>query len=96
MRKSHSYHGLVFSLVGLALLALASGPAEAGEEESDPAQVGRGAKAWADNCERCHNMRPPKDFVDYEWDVIVNHMLVRANLPGDVARDIKAFLQATN
>ena len=41
-------------------------------------------------------MRSPKDFVDYEWDVIVNHMLVRANLPGDVARDIKAFLQATN
>ena len=70
--------------------------AKADEHKSDPAQVGRGAKAWAENCARCHNLRDPKELEDYEWDVTVSHMRVRANLPGDVARDIAAFLKASN
>lgn len=97
MIKSHLRLGLLLPLVALALVLLALGPVQAGEQKTtDPAQVGRGAKAWVDNCTRCHNMRAPGDFEDYEWDVIVNHMRVRANLPGDIARDVKAFLKASN
>ena len=59
-------------------------------------QIAQGAKAWYENCGRCHNIRNPKEFADYEWEVIATHMRVRANLPGQVARDIKAFLKATN
>lgn len=66
------------------------------EVKSDPMQMARGAKAWAETCNRCHNMRAPKELSDEEWDVSATHMRVRANLPGDVVRDIIAFLQASN
>jgi len=62
----------------------------------DPMQVARGAKAWAANCARCHNMKSAQDNSDEEWHVDVTHMRVRANIPGDVARDIEAFLRASN
>jgi len=62
----------------------------------DQAAIARGAKAWADNCGRCHNLRAPSELSDHDWRVSVTHMRVRANIPGNVARDITAFLQASN
>ena len=62
----------------------------------DPLQIARGAKAWAENCERCHNIRDPKEFSDKNWDVNVLHMRTLAPLPGALARDIEAFLKASN
>ena len=60
------------------------------EEEVDA------AKLWAQNCSRCHNMRPAKTFSDAQWDVIVHHMRVRGNLTGQEARAIGAFLKEAN
>lgn len=54
--------------------------------------LARGAKAWADHCGRCHNLRSPSELGENAWDVSVTHMRARANLPGDLADDIKAFL----
>lgn len=59
---------------------------------TDTAAVARGAKAWANNCGRCHNLRSPSELNAELWHVSVQHMRVRANLPGSVADDIKAFL----
>ena len=58
----------------------------------DGAAAARGAKAWANHCSRCHNLRSPSELNAELWDVSVQHMRVRANLPGSVADDIKAFL----
>ena len=86
----------------LAIVALASGTAIAvladngSNQQNDPAQIARGAKAWAANCGRCHNIRAPNELTDEEWDVSVTHMRVRANIPGNVADDIKAFLKSSN
>ncbi len=55
----------------------------------------RGAQAWADNCGRCHNLRSPSELNAELWDVSVMHMRVRANLPGKLADDIKAFLMSS-
>jgi hypothetical protein len=55
-----------------------------------------GAKLWADNCIRCHNIRPPKSLSDNEWDVVMMHMRVRAGLTGEEQREILKFLQAAN
>jgi Dihaem cytochrome c len=55
-----------------------------------------GAQLWADNCNRCHNAPPPERFSDAQWDVIVHHMRVRANLTGEEQRKITEFLQASN
>ncbi len=83
-----------------AAMLLAAAPAWAGADakvkKPDPMQVVRGAKAWKNNCGRCHNLRSPKELTDEEWDVSVSHMRVRANLTGFDERDIKAFLKASN
>ena len=92
--------GMVF-LVALSML-LSGGTTLAGPQQKtnkgqpDPVQVARGAKAWAENCGRCHNIRDPKEFNDEIWEVSVTHMRVRANLPGKTVEDIKAFLKASN
>lgn len=63
---------------------------------ADAAAASRGARAWADSCGECHNLRSPQDLADAQASVAVSHMRVRAKLPGDMARDILAFLQASN
>jgi len=78
---------------GFLLLSL---PVRAAEEGPQAGDVARGAKAWAENCMRCHNVRDPREFRDDLWKPIVFHMRVRAGLPGQTARDILAFLQASN
>ncbi len=90
-------------LLPVALLAALVGAigvgavfADTAPTKPDPKQFARGAKAWAANCARCHNMKSAQDNSDEEWHVDVTHMRVRANIPGDVARDIEAFLRASN
>jgi mono/diheme cytochrome c family protein len=59
-------------------------------EQEEPA----GAELWAANCSRCHNIRPPQGFSAAQWQVIVHHMRLRANLTGNETRLITEFLQA--
>lgn len=77
-------------------LVIAPGVAAQEEGTTDRAAFARGAKAWSQNCGRCHNIRAAKELTDEEWHVSVTHMRVRANIPGDVAKDIIAFLNASN
>jgi len=80
-------------LPGLAMMAI---PTTQAAEEEDQAAIGRGAKAWAENCSRCHNIRPPDEFRDDQWRPIVYHMRLRAGLTGQQTRDILKFLQWSN
>lgn len=58
--------------------------------------LNRGAEIWANTCTRCHNLREPSEFSDYEWRAIITHMRIRAGLTGRDARDIGAFIMASN
>lgn len=78
------------------MLVLAPSAMAQERDATDRAAFARGAKAWSENCGRCHNFRAAKELNDEEWHVSVTHMRVRANIPGDVAKDIIVFLQATN
>lgn len=82
----------------LALMALVLGlhAVHASEANAGKGDFARGAKAWSDNCARCHNLRPPTEFRDDLWRPIVTHMRIRAGLTGQQARDILTFLQASN
>jgi len=62
----------------------------------DMAAFARGARAWADNCSRCHRMRDPKELTDDQWKVSLTHMRLRAGLDGADVRDIEAFLTGSN
>jgi len=55
-----------------------------------------GSQLWSENCTRCHNIRPPQYYSDAQWDMIVHHMRLRANLTGDEQRKITEFLSASN
>ena len=55
-----------------------------------------GSQLWSENCTRCHNIRPPQYYSDAQWDMIVHHMRLRANLTGDEQRKITEFLRASN
>jgi len=75
-------------------------PAQAAETQAttqpDPLQFARGAKAWANNCNRCHRMRDPKELRDDQWRAALSHMRVRGGLTGQETRDILVFLQGSN
>ena len=53
-----------------------------------------GAELWALNCSRCHMARSPDEFTAAQWQTILRHMRVRANLPAAQARALQKFLQA--
>jgi cytochrome c5 len=55
-----------------------------------------GPQLWSENCARCHNLRTPEGYSDAQWDIIVHHMRLRANLTGQEARKIAEFLKASN
>jgi hypothetical protein len=61
-----------------------------------PPPVKSGVQLWSENCMRCHNGRPPDEFSDAQWETIVQHMRLRANLTGEEAREITKFLKASN
>ncbi len=86
---------LIASLSGM-MFAPGLAFAEDEANQTDPAQIARGAKAWAEQCSRCHNIRAPSELTDEDWYVSATHMRVRANIPGDIIDDIIAFLQASN
>ncbi len=55
-----------------------------------------GSKVWAENCNRCHNMRGPKELRDDQWISTAFHMRGRGGLTGQETRDVITFLQASN
>lgn len=91
-RKSHFAALVVVALIVGTPVAWGEQP----EQDQDQMAFVRGAKAWADNCNRCHNMREPKEFRDDHWRPIVYHMRIRAGLSGQETRDILRFLQESN
>lgn len=56
----------------------------------------QGAKTWANNCSRCHNIRDPQDMSDAQWTTTAFHMRIRAGLTGQQTRDVLTFLQESN
>jgi cytochrome c5 len=53
-----------------------------------------GEELWSNNCLRCHNIRPPAMYNNAQWDVIVHHMRIRANITGQEQRAIVEFLKS--
>jgi hypothetical protein len=54
-----------------------------------------GEELWSNNCLRCHNIRPPTMYSNAQWDVIIHHMRLRANITGQEQRAIVEFLKSS-
>jgi len=55
-----------------------------------------GEELWSNNCQRCHNLRSPAMQTPVQWQIIVHHMRVRANITGSDARAIADFLKSAS
>jgi len=78
------------------LATVHAGPAPAADPKHVVEEGPDAAKLWAQNCTRCHNLRPAKSFSDAQWDIIVHHMRIRGNITGSDARAIAEFLKGAN
>ncbi len=92
---------LLVALAGGASLALAvdAETASQGEpEQSAPAKRAKrdGAKVYAWNCGSCHSERWPKERSDAEWEVIMTHMRVRANMTATQTEAVLHYLKENN
>jgi len=105
------YHNIIGHLwvAGLVLLGILTAVAAGGnasEQTTPQAQAAGsaamktkgkgGAELWAQTCARCHNIRSPTEFSHAEWQVIMHHMRVRANLTGEEQRKILEFLKSAD
>ena len=52
-----------------------------------------GAKLWEENCQSCHNRPRPSAYSNTQWDVLIQHMRVRAKLTGNEAREVLDFIK---
>ena len=87
------------AVIIIGLPAIAQTPAAASKttaETTTPvkAEPLSGAELWTLNCSRCHTARSPGEFTAAQWQTILMHMRVRANLPAAQAREVLKFLQA--
>jgi len=62
---------------------------------SDPSLVAQGAKAYSENCGRCHNARPAEEYSKKEWSVVIPHMRAKAHMTGKETLAVEAFLAST-
>jgi hypothetical protein len=106
-KNLHIRAALLLAGCGVTVISACSGDGQAGTR---PAQMtpgmlapednsyieNAGALLWAQNCIRCHNMRTPATLSDREWQIVMHHMRLRANLTGEQQEAILQFLQAAN
>src|SRR5690348_405029 len=78
--------------VGGSLLSAQAAPEK--KVEAKPAvKKLTGAELYAINCGRCHPERYATEFTAAQWQSIMLHMRVRANLPAAQAKAILKFLK---
>ena len=92
----------LLAVLGLTLIAatiyvvhvpiVCAGPPAASEKPALSNSLS-GASLYAINCSRCHQERYPTEFNMAQWQTIMIHMRVRANLPADQAREVLKYLQ---
>ena len=66
----------------------------AGAEPPEPVKattLGR-AELWEMHCARCHNLRPRAEYSPAQWAIVVNHMRMVADLPGEDYRALLEYL----
>ncbi len=89
-------HSIVLALIVAVLVACSTLSYSNGSttvpQEDQPA----GAELWAQNCQRCHNFRDPTSLSDAQWDVVVMHMRIRANLTAEEHQLILEYLKSSN
>ena len=96
--KPHFQHLQPWFSAAIAVLALAAlgGLATIGRaDDAKPAAAKKltGSELYAINCNRCHPERYQTEFNSAQWQTIMLHMRVRANLPAAQAKEILKYMK---
>jgi len=62
------------------------------DDGAAPAKKLSGEKLFAINCSRCHTERYPTEFSRVQWQTLIMHMRVRANLPPAQAQAVYKYM----
>src|SRR5215467_1085288 len=71
--------------------AVYAGPGTAAPEKPVAKSGVSGAELYAIYCNRCHPERYATEFTAGQWQTIMIHMRVRANIPAEQAREILKY-----
>lgn len=99
MKLNHFGHSLA-ALAAICAILVTLTPTGASAGDKAPrapvvATTGKsGAQLWAEQCQRCHNLRSPSSYSPAQWDVAMLHMRIRANLTPEQHLKILEFLKA--
>ena len=84
---------VAISIYNLLSPTVYAGPGTTAPEKPVAKSGFSGAELYAIHCNRCHPERYATEFTPAQWQTIMIHMRVRANLPADQAREILKYLQ---
>ena len=87
--------GLAFAGCSTTKPTAAAGDSAASTQKKAAAGFA-GPQLWAQNCGRCHNIRSPSSYSDAQWEVVLLHMRVRANLTAEEHKEILAFMKSAH
>jgi hypothetical protein len=93
MRNRKTGMRLFIALLLTGLFATVQSRAQETTNEEKKDLYLRGMDEWGLYCANCHNATPPSDRAPQEWDTIMQHMRVRANMPAESARAILEYLR---
>ena len=103
MKLNHFGYSLAALAALIASLYFPVSSATAGDKPTSAAtgvasvSAGKsGAQLWAEQCQRCHNVRSPSSYSPAQWEVAMLHMRVRANLTLEQHQKILEFLKSAN
>ncbi len=89
--------GVGLAMIAAAIYTVQSPIVYAGPETAPlkpiPKHSLSGSELYAVYCNRCHSERYATEFTAGQWQTIMIHMRVRANIPADQAREILKYLQ---
>ncbi len=95
-KKTRWGHSIVLALIAAVLVACSTLSYSDGSTTAPQEDRPAGAELWAQNCRRCHNFRDPTSLSDAQWDVVMMHMRIRANLTAEEHQLILEYLKSSN
>ena len=93
LRRAAAVAVAALALGGLLATALADDSKTIAKPAAPAPKKLTGAELYAVNCNRCHPERYPTEFNSAQWQTIMLHMRVRANLPAKQAKAILKYMQ---
>jgi hypothetical protein len=93
MKKTQTNLWRTSLFVGVSVISLGLSLACAAPPEKKAEKKLTGAELYAINCNRCHAERYPTEFNSGQWQTLLTHMRVRANLPAKQAKEILKYMK---